>query len=842
MTDLSSLSDAELTALFQKQSASSGAATDLSKMSDDELKAAYAASAKPAQTDTSIGGALAQGASSVVQGYGKTIKDYINKDAGAAVESAGAAKARPNYKSATENFMRPEDGADKHTLGVDWSKLPRMLVEQAPGLAVDLGVQAIVPKWMGPIGKYAANALSFGGRTAGAEAEKRAVERTGDPNAEPSGSDKLVALGSTAAQTALNQYGLNKIVSPAKVTAVGLEGAKQAAGNVAKAALAEGGTNAAQNLISQGAAKAGTSGIDTIDWQEVKANAAAGGALGGVFSAPKGAREASIATRLRNSTDEHSVMAANRIKENGSVDAAKQDIHTELSRAAEGVTDPTPETDNALVRAKSGGKLTAKDLDAIDAVGDDQLSSLVRQATALSKMSDKPGGLSGKAEGFVKSHPLWALGSALTPHAVAASGFLPAFAASLPGAGALAAAAGTGYAGLRAFDSLMGLRDKGNVFAEKIGDGTGKVRPDAPPPPEPSEANLLQAQHTLESGLQKMTDKLQGQKRQEVDRETREAKQQATAAQREAERTARELRQRSMDDQRLSDREARLTRQQANDAQREADRAAKELKEQAREKLKADDRAAKELKQQAATEKLLTAERLKAEGQRRAEQLAAEHPLIKKLGGLDAVRNPALGKRANELLSTANALRKLTKARQEAEEAQAQPQAPTIPQPKSVDTRGATPQSPREGESIVQQALAAMQAQRGSAPQEDFVLPESPYWHLEPAEASQEVLRDALQGGKNIRHPEGYRANTQRRMAGEDAIWNAINDTMPTHAERSEFAKYFKAMRGSSSPEVMEKVRDAMLAEFPQHADAINKHLTDEKIKSLWTKEKKKKA
>lgn len=719
MTDLTSLSDDELTALYQGRQQPSSAPPDLTKMSDDELKAAYAA-AKPSKTDTSIGGAITHGAASLVQGYGKTIKDYISPEAGKAVLDASAAKSDPNYKSATEGFMSPEDGAENHRLGVDWSKLPRMLVEQAPGLAADLAVQAIVPKWMGPIGKYAANALSYGGRTAGSEAERRAAERTGDPNAEPNATDKLVGLGSTAAQTALNQHGLNKIISPAKVAGVGLEGVKQAAGNVAKAAIAEGGTSAAQNLISQGAAKAGTTGLSTIDPQEVIANVAAGTALGGAFAAPKGAREASIATQHRNATDEHSVMAANRIAEGGSVDNAKQDIRTELSKAASEVTNASPETDNAIVRAKAGDKLTPKDLAAVDAAGNEQLSTLVRQSAAISKLSDAPGGLAGTAVSFAKKHPIWTLGGVLSPHALATVGF-PALDAALPGAGTLLMGAGAAYAGLRGVDSILGLRNKGATFAERVGDDTGQVRPDAPEAPllpEPSQADLLKSQHSLESGLQKLVEKLQRQKQQQLPRE-----------------------------------------------------------------------AMPLLKQLAARNKLMQ-------------------------------QQPAPGQPE-------------------------QPVAPAIAEPKAVNTQDATPQPPKAGESIVQRALAVMQAQRSrekTQAQEEFELPESPYWHLEPAEASQEVLRDALAGGKNIPHPEGYRAATQRRMEGEDAIWHAINNTMSTHAERSEFAKYFNAMRGATSPPVMEKVRDAMRAEFPQYADTINKHLTDEKIKSLWTKEKKKKA
>jgi hypothetical protein len=59
--------------------------------------------------------------------------------------------------------------------------------------------------------------------------------------------------------------------------------------------------------------------------------------------------------------------------------------------------------------------------------------------------------------------------------------------------------------------------------------------------------------------------------------------------------------------------------------------------------------------------------------------------------------------------------------------------------------------------------------------------------------------------------------------------------------ERGDFHKYLSALWGSDSPEVVQQVRQHMLAEFPQHTGTINKHLSDEAIKGLWTKPKKKK-
>src|SRR5688500_18863584 len=137
----------------------------------------------PEKTDTSLVSAVQQGAADVMQGVGSTIKNYISKDAGAAVEKTAAAKSNPNYKSASEEFARPSDGADKHFLGVDWGSAPRALIEQAPALATDLLTQMVLRK-AGPLVKLAGGALTYGARTAGNEAQKRADARTGETSEE----------------------------------------------------------------------------------------------------------------------------------------------------------------------------------------------------------------------------------------------------------------------------------------------------------------------------------------------------------------------------------------------------------------------------------------------------------------------------------------------------------------------------------------------------------------------------------------------------------------------------------------------------------------------------------
>jgi len=786
------------------------------------------------KTDTSMTGALSEGASEVAQGVGKTIKHYINRDAGDAVLNARQVKSNPNYKSASEGFIHPEDGADNHTLGLDWSKLPRAFVEQAPAIATDVAGQLLLKK-LGPIGSYLGNAITFGGRTAGGEAEKRALERTGGASSEPNLEDKAVGLGSTGAQAVLNQVGLNKIVSPSKVVGTGVKGAAEAAGNVGKAVVAEGATNAAQDLISQGAAKAGTSGLDTIDPKATLGAGVMGAVGGGVFSMPHAMKDTASAVRQRGqSNDEHTAMAANRVVESaGGLDKLKDpeaagvatkraiaDVGKELSSAASEVTNPSQVAANAIDSAKRGEALSKRDLAAIDAEGNEALSSLARQATALSKLSasgrwtgDR---FAGGVSEFVRSHA-FGLGKlvggvgALSNAAGHGAIGMDTLTAALPGAAQGVAAGYAGYKGLQAIDKMTGAYRPAHGFAEKFADG-GAVRPDVPLNQSPTGPKVPQQNSVttpqpwgpvadkptafkpdmLDSNLQKIVDKIQNEKR--------------------------------------------------RDTAREAMPLLRQLAEQSKPPPEQPGIDANAMNEQVKSALLMAAARRKIEGQRQAEAEAAASPMIQEQGGLDEVRNPAMGKRANELISAANALARLRRV-PEAEDAP--PTAPDAPQPSPAP---ASPQAPRSMAEILQRLAQdnspepQPQAPRESVPEpEPFVLPESPHVFKEPKEAAEAIYAEAVAGGKEVRHPEGFKAGTTRRLKAEEEAYNAISSAMSSVKERGDFHKYLAALWGSDSPEIATKVRDQMLTEFPQYAETINTHLSDTKIKGLWTKPKKKK-
>jgi hypothetical protein len=800
------------------------------------------------KTDTSIQGAITQGASDIVRGVGKTVKNYVSKDAGKVIEGFDSAKGNPKYKSATEGFIRPEDGAGNHMLGLDWSKLPRAALEQAPGLGVDV-VGQLLSKRFGPIGQYLAGTLTYGARTMGGEAEKRAAARTGDPNADPSFDDKLTGAQSTLVQSALNKMGTNAIVNPSKVVGTGVKGAAQAAGNVGKATLAEGATNAAQDLVSQGFATKGTS--IPFDLQSVKGSAVLGGVGGGVFAAPRSARDALTSSRFRDQfNDVHTEMAANRIREKAAgadlndqskafeaTDAAVSDVRKELGSVASSIRSPSTEAANALQRAKDGNVLTDRELTSIDAEGNETLSSLVRQASALEKLKSKgnfdtsekrfAGGASEVARKNARGALIATTGAASLPH-VAAQGSvgLDTMAGTLPSvAGGLAAAYGA-YRGMKIVDRGLGLSSPARTFTDRFAGDSGIVRPDVqlnenPTGPKVVPQNSLSTPQPwgpipdkpqkfkpdiLEPGIAKIVEKLQKQKQQQTARE-------AMPLLRQLAETAKPPTPPDADT-RLQDaikggKQVVKDRTWADNMrqQYEAEQASAAPQDAPQFKMEDVFKATQKLAKGLQTMANLRQQGL---GSNRAEAEAAVSPMILEQGGLGEVRNPAMGKRANELISVANALKKL----------RAVPETDSTDAPKQPEQ----PQTPRPDPNAAEQ----------------FVLPESPHVFKQPREAAEAIYRDAVAGGKEVRHAEGFKAATTRRLTGEESIYMEISNSMPTVAERGAFHKYLAALWGSDSPEVVVKVREHMLAEFPQHAQTIQKHLSDEAIKGLWTKSKKK--
>jgi hypothetical protein len=208
---------------------------------------------------------------------------------------AAASKADPKYKPAYEGFVHPEDGADKHTLGLDWSKAPRALLEQAPGLAAGRG-HADAPQEDGHRRSWADHRRHVGLRSPhrrqrGPEARYRcslARERRTQPSA--------TRQWAWARPSPRRRSTPSPLASSPAPQATQPRAFSRAAGNVLGRWHREGATNAAQDLISQGAAKAGTN--ESIDLKDTLAQGVLGTAGGGVRCSAHGqGRRSGFSTR-----------------------------------------------------------------------------------------------------------------------------------------------------------------------------------------------------------------------------------------------------------------------------------------------------------------------------------------------------------------------------------------------------------------------------------------------------------------------------------------------------------------------------------------------------------------
>jgi hypothetical protein len=800
------------------------------------------------KTDTSISGALTEGASGMASGIGKTVREYVSKDAGDYIMGKAAAASNPKYKSGYESFAYPEDGRENHFMGLDWKNAPRALVEQAPALASDLLVNRVLKRF-GPATQFVGTGVNFGARTAGNEAQKRADARSGVEGTEPTAEDKLVGAGSTVSQAALNSLATSKIANPGNAA----KGVGAAVRNVRNAALAEGATNAAQDAISQGAAKAGTDA--EYNEQDTKAQGVLGFLGGGAFAAPHTVKAGAQAVHTRGTDQGNaSTFAANRLVEHAggienlddphtafkAMKGAMQNASDEFGRAASTINAPSTETANAISRAKAGEALSARELDAIDAEGNANLSSLARELTSLRTMRERgswnaedqrwAGGLGEVARNHAGKALTALSGVGAIPHIAAQGGAgLDTLMGAVPGMAQAAAGGYLGYKAIQKIEKMAGVQSPGRAFADRFADASGQVRP-APSPSAMTQAAVSVPSVTpqnslttpqpwgpvepkptpfkpdvLEPGIRKIVEKIETRKRQ--------------------------------------------------DTAREAMPLLRQLAAQSKPAPEAPGIDGSALNEQVKSALLMASARRKIEGQRMAEAEAAESPMIQEQGGLDAVRNPAMGKRANELIAGATALARLRRQPEQEEAPAPAPEAPTPPQPspqrppmdllrRLMESQGIapapTPETPT-GPTVAQPKNVDTSGATPLPEPEPFVLPESPHVFKDSETAAKDILAEAMAGGKPIRHAEGFKAGTKRRLDGEEKIYNTISSALNSVQERGLFHKYLSALWGSDSPEVVTQVREHMLSELPHHADTIMKHLSDEAIKGLWTKPKKKK-
>src|ERR1043165_3607418 len=473
--------------------------------------------------DTSYVGAVQKGLSDVVEGVGKTIKNYVDPATGQAIEAKGQKVEPKNYKSATDEFMN-RDGAwyDKK-----WSAAPRALVEQAPGLATDVIAGLVGKKLGGGAGALVGTGLSQYLRTRGDAAEADAAYRTGDANAPVETQDKVRAAITGIPEAVIASLGARGLVSPARGANTGFRGAAEAVGNLGKTSAAAGGAGGAQATPAQVGQSVGTDKGLNVDPGEVFGNAALSAGTAAGLRSVHTAGDINNARRFRDFDTEASQRVANRIQDNAqgdlgnvktareAVGATETDIKSDLSHAFD--TDPNAKAQinandasrRALSRFNAGEQVTDADLSSIaDAAqgtsAADRIASLTREAVALRKLKDLgtygdtsfKGGVSSKMEKGVRAiyNPV----GALTGAGLAAAGLAsPSLAAGVMTSAPHAVAGAMGaYVLARALDKSTGYRSPADTFVRKFG-GTDAVTPAATPdvrePQNPTGPRIQQA-------------------------------------------------------------------------------------------------------------------------------------------------------------------------------------------------------------------------------------------------------------------------------------------------------------------------------------------------------------
>jgi hypothetical protein len=292
-----------------------------------------------------------------------------------------------NYDPASAHFA---DSSKPWTERIGY--LPRTLLEGAPEMAQHIAASTVG----GPLGMLASTAVAEGGSSVN---RVREADKT-DPNAELTTSQKMRVGGNVLTQAILNEVGGRATLGATQpVKAVGMEGVKQAAGNVVKAA----GVDAAVGGYGAGADKALIEGqVPSV--ADVALPSLAGATVGTAFRAPGAAREAAVATRFRElgkiDPQSRGEVADILKKYDGSFDAAKEHLGKELDYASKGLDDVTKASiTEAKIKLKNGQRLEPEEIQAV-AKADPEAGKVLQNLDTFSVMKGLDnGGLSGSAFG-----------------------------------------------------------------------------------------------------------------------------------------------------------------------------------------------------------------------------------------------------------------------------------------------------------------------------------------------------------------------------------------------------------------------------------------------------------
>jgi len=456
-------------------------------------------------------GELQAGTAEAIEGLGKTAQVFEKtRDFGKAVEQVGKT-LRPSqkFRDGRERFSNPDEG-DITVGGYSLNAIPYMIARGAPGMAADLAAAGVGGVVAGPGGALVAGGTSYAAREGGRNVEK--VARNNNRTLETATTeDKLQAGAVTGAEAALNALGAKGALGKLATTT------GQAAKEVGKSALKEGGTELGQELINQVGTGIGTEkGVkQNMNKDDLVASLVAGGAMGGAIRGAGAGRDIYQNSRMSSIGDAQGAALAETMRKQG-IDPRNADEAFKLIQATE--TDLNNQIDtyhsalnerfyrdlefsapsagtklrSEVERIRDGLKKKATDLDeAIEALRSTQLAetdqgqrliSALDQKSALNKLRELGQEKNGQFVGGVARHLEWinpvnlfkqraqtGMGGASVIAGIGGLGLASQLGISAATAGKTLAAPMAVYGAARALDKLTGNRNPAKEFMARKG-------------------------------------------------------------------------------------------------------------------------------------------------------------------------------------------------------------------------------------------------------------------------------------------------------------------------------------------------------------------------------------
>jgi len=213
---------------------------------------------------------------------------------------------------------------------------------------------------------------------------------------------------------------------------------------------------------------------------------------------------------------------------------------------------------------------------------------------------------------------------------------------------------------------------------------------------------------------------------------------------------------------------------------------------------------------------LAQALKAKALGANQANEVAAQSPLIAENGGLATVANPEAGKRMAQMVSAAQAYRKLT-AQPEAEEGEVAP-APAAPvAPKAA----AAPAAVKKSNGKIHVETQA----------DEYRVPMDTYHKLTDEQAAERIAQDMNAAGTVARGVSRVKVGILRNRKAISDLAAQTGAEAPNLALEQNIAAQFK---GITTQKGAKAHREWLKKHYPEEAPALDKYFSDENIERIW--------